>query len=1029
MSGRIWVAIAGASAALACGDDGGQLGDGGSLDDVRFVRMVDFGEVPVGLRVTETLNFFNQSIDPIPVAAVEPVSGVEGDGYRFEIGRTGDFDIEVGSPTPLEFAFQASQSVSATAVVRVVLESGETAEITLQAATADALAITPDSVEFGPVTVGWPAEANLTIRNLLQRPVPVFVETSNGKATPTVVEGLGRFDIDTAVSSGRLVSANPLGPREEIQLRIAYAPDPQGPPRDRATWQVGACPDLSLCGLTVPLNGSPIDSVMECESEGQVLGGEVGITVGNLNVPETFSQSITCLVREDVIVDSLRVPLPSTSGFRAESQVTAGDMLLGGNSFSFELTFDPERVPPGTYTVDELRVQLRDPRNSSALAPVVIPIRGGHGRPLLAFERDPVDLQSVRLGTTRPDRITVTNEGPVPFTGRISLSPMVPEVFMEDAGRDLFIGADETISYRIEYTPLNVGALDVTATFESTDEQNPDTRFSVRVQGAGENLPPCTLEQTATSLDMGRSAEGVDNRGLVVLRNAGSTECVINGIRFAPGASDEIQLIDPPLGSETRLSGGESLTIEVRYQPESQLSPDAEAELEFYASAEPNARTVEVSGASTQVAVIPAPNFVDFRGSDLSCPRYTRQVTIMNGAGQFGALTSAEVVGLDAASFTVETPPLPTGIQSRPGGLPVVVTFQPQDQGLRSARLELTLNDSAVPFVVPLLGSAQVGGKVEESFTQSPYSESDVIFMIPFHLDRGDQDINAIYTLIGASYEAFIQPLRALGIDYRIGFLISRTDSWCGRSGLPDQPLDPGRHQGSCGYLSLGNGTVSRPNWRTLDVGEFPSEQDAWQTQWSRTVDGATSNQPLFAAYLSSHPDLRLWNGGLFRPNAQRHYVWVDNQDDSGAFNASEQGRWIRNVEGYARRNAVGATVIAGPRTSGCTNQTTLRDAEAAPRLRAAVAEIGGGPRTSICDNDFGGLLEGAAEGAAGIRRYHRLDRMPVVSSLRVFVDGVELPPQGYDVDASTPTVELLDPVARVAGADIRIEYTPVCSP
>lgn len=1026
----LWVA---SCALMACGGGAGtDLDPTDQLPELQFSREVDFGAVPVGLRVTETLQLFNQGTETV-TARLEPVSGFSENGFTFDAEPFElEFQIGPGNPTPIEFGFLAEQDVtSATAVARLVLpDTGESADIALTASTAVALAVEPTELAFGATTVGWPNQATLTIRNLLQRSVPVFVETNNGKATPTVLEGLGRFDIDAAVSGGRLARASPLEPGESVELDVSYAPDPQGPNRDRATWQIGACGNFDLCGITIPFSGVPIDEVITCTSDGAPIGGDVGIVIGNLNPPETYSQAVTCAVREDLILDNVLGPLPTQSGIRIEIDVEDGSLLEAGSSFDFVVDFEPESVPPGTDTDDVIEVQIRDPRNSSALPGISIPIQAGHGRPALTFDRERLDFQTVRLGTTRPDRLVVTNSGPVPFTGRLSLSPELTSVSAQDAGRELFLDANETRAYPIEFTPTNSGSISGTATFESTTDRDPDLVFELPIEGEAENLPPCSLEQSTDTLDMGRSASGVDNRAFVVLTNTGNNQCVVNGIRFAPGSSSQIGLVQPDLGSQLRLAPGENLLLELSHRTPFSGTTVQTAELDFYTSGDPSARSVSISASRSTAPILMAPHQVDFRGGVDACGRYEVELDILNGASQFTVLQNLEVTGPDAQFFEVTTPfNLPIGVSGRPGALPVQVSFLPQgDSALRSAQLELTLNDATAPFVVPLLGSVEPSGRVTSSFVQSPHPRTDVYFVLPVHLDEGGQDYAAMMDLLSLNYGAFIAPLQQAGIDYRIGFITGRIDTWCGSAGLPLGPFDPMRHDGRCGYLSVGYANTFQSNWRSIEPGDLPSPEEIWSIQTDRDPEFNRFDRLLFSAYLSAHPDVRDWNAEMFREDSTRHYVFVSNQDDGDFLPPEQIAPLLRHATGYPGRNDTGVTLITGPRDMSCTNQATIREATDGNRFHRAADVMGGGPRQSVCESDWGRLLEGAAEGALGIRRFHRLDRTPDPATVEVSVDGIQLGTAGFAVDADAQTVELIEPSALVPGAEIDIVYRPRCA-
>jgi hypothetical protein len=1027
---------------LACGDDGGGDGPGmvggNLLVNLDFPDVIEFGAVPVGLRVTESLEISNRGTQPIEVERLEAVSGFEEAGYRFELGDTGPFDVPLGNPTPVEIGFEATGEVSgAEAVARLVLANGESAEITLTARTDQALLVEPTEFEFGETTVGWPAEGTLTIRNLLARPVPVFVQTRDGSASATQIQGVGRFDIDTAVSQNRLSGGNPLGAGQEIELRVVYSADAQGAARDVAEWDLGPCPDFELCGTTVTFRGTPVADEITCSSDGMPIGGRPdemeppGFEIGNLNPPETFEQTITCEVRENLRIDNIVGPPRTASGIRIDADDVAGTEVEGGSSFAFTVRFDPSTVPPGTRTDDEIEIQVRDPRGNAERPPVLIPVGAGHGRPELSAEPASLDFQSVRLFSTRPDTLVVTNSGPVEFRGELSLEPASDEFSAADEGRETTIPAGATVALDLEFTPETPGTYETTAVLQSNTDRDPNARLEVALTGEGVNLLTCELEQSATELSFGRSAPDVDNRAFLVLRNTRSNDCILNGFRFAPDSSSEIELVSPQIREQVLLGGNEALVVEMRYRPTENGPSSASAELEFYSSADPAARAVDIEGSRSLTPLFVGPNVLDFRGSLSSCSTYGQRIEVFNGSSASVGVTDIEIVGADRSSFSLDPElNLPFNVSPRPDAGAFEVRFEPDGSNeVRAAALEITLSDAMEPYVVPLVAEARPVNRAVERFTQAPSNAVDVIVAVPDRQDvtAADRDVEALLDLIAANWEAFGGSLGDAGLDYRIGFITGVQDPFCFGSQLPADPTDALNHDGSCGYLSLGARGVFAERWKTIEPQEMGGEEFVWELQVDRAPPFPPSfTRPLFNMYLSAHPDVRDWNDEVFREDATVHWLVLDNQDAfANSEGAEEIARFLRYVRGSANRNRQGMSLIVGPPDQDCVNQTTIRNAGAAPNYYAAAGVLGGGPRQSVCQADLGLVLEAAAEGARGVRRFHPLPREPQMGSVDVRVDGMALGADDFAVDGRS--VELADPSARAAGAEIEIEYTPVC--
>lgn len=1023
--------------AVGCGGEGngnsngnGNGITGNDLEQLEFSRMLDFRGVPVGLRVTENLRISNLGTRTIRVDGIEEISGLSGTGYTFVIpaDRRSGFEIPAGTPTLVEFSFEAFGEVeSATAQVRIVLSTGETAEVTIQARTATALEITPLELAFGNTTVGWPGNEEITIRNLLDRPIPVYVQNMNGRAVPTKNRGEGIFDIEAALEGDQLANANPLLPMQEATVRVTYIPDSEVISEDTATWDLGPCPNLSLCGQRVRITGRPIQDVITCDTE--------SLDVGSLNPPQTFSSTVTCSIRERLIIENVRGPSLSATGIRITPKFEPGMQLDGDMEFQFVVSFDPSRVPVGTDTSDDIQVLIRDARDSSRLPTLRIPIRAANGRPVLSASPETLDFQTVRVDSIKPDFVTITNSGPVAFEGRVRLEPDVDSVFSTAFNEVISIPAGESRSYEFEYSPTTAGSLETKLVFTTSNDRDTDLRLEVPVVGTAQILLTCGLGPIPSALDFGRTAPGVEALEYVVLKNNQSSNCIVNGIRFSADSDPAFQVVSPAPRSEVVIPGNGALVIEVAYTPEVGSTGSASGTLEFYTSADPAFKEIPSSGQASLANVLALPNALDFRGGDSNCSGYELPLQIMNGTPGPLNVTNMEITGPGAIAFSLETNgSFPQSLPNRGSFRSFAVVYEPQGPNdVSSALLEVRLDDGSVPFIIPLVGSASPNGTAVEAFEQQPATETRVLFTLPTHGSPGSMEM--FLDEMSNAYADFIQPIQDAGLDYRLGFITDEFPATCGNTTvLAEEPGDPAQHTGNCGYLSLGSGLSFREAWRTIDPMEMPDEDTAWRAQVNRDGLPATTTSPalrmLFQAF---HPALRTWNEDLFVADVPLHVVVVNNADDSSSNPPESMARFVRYARGYRNRNLQGMSLITGPENMSCTTDAMgmnpIQAANPAGRFHEAAAILGGGPRQSICGDDVGLLMSTAAEGARGIRRFHRLERAVQADSVTVRVDGSPIDAADFAVDVDTQTVELISVPARAAGAQVEIEYTPACLP
>ncbi|NJK88740.1 MAG: hypothetical protein HC923_04660 [Myxococcales bacterium] len=577
---RSWVGLAMGLAAFvaSCGEDSTSGGSGNVLDRLSFPVEINFGNVPIKLEVVESLTIRNESTTPVRLVAVRgPV--FESEDYELAVVNTLPFTIGTGTPSNLQFTFRARRPLTPVdAVALLEFEGGDIVEIRIKASTAEAVRVSSTSLDFGEVVVGRFRELELEITNQLVRPVPIYVETVGGRAAPTQVRGVGRFEIDSATNSdGRLSSAAPLGGGQTISVTIRYVPDPGFPGTDQATWRIGACPELDDdCSIEVSFRGEALGAPIGCAEPGSGVP-VTSIFFGNLNPPETSERVVRCTARAPVRLSALVTP-PSTSGVRVETTLARNPPLELEENDVIDVTFrfDPAQLGVGFDVPEDavLRLLLRDPATQVEIESVDIALDGGHGRPVLTSEPTSISLATTALGTTREASFRIRNDGPVSFSGRAELNPgpgVPAQVFsspLDGALVDLAAGAERDVTFL--FTPgSEISTREATFVFESTatsDPRNPNISLEVPIVAPAENVPPCNLTYSATNIAFGQSEARTENRAFLVLRNELSALCLVNSVRLSSNSSPEIQLVDPP--EELRLPSGGTAVIELAFTPE-----------------------------------------------------------------------------------------------------------------------------------------------------------------------------------------------------------------------------------------------------------------------------------------------------------------------------------------------------------------------------------------------------------------------------------------------------------------------------
>lgn len=1044
------VAVLAAGAGCGGDDDSGENPSDRLLDQLSFPSALIFGSVPIKLEVIEAIQIQNEGLVEAVITEIRTEGSFDTPDYAFDIKSPLPLEIGRGSPTPLQFSFRAEVPVSfATTQVTLVFSNGEEATVGLRAETDDALRVSASTLDFGEVLAGRPAELTLSVTNLLDRPVPIFAQTTGGRARPDVVRGIGRFEIDAAVNEdGRLSNAAPLAARGSVDIVVRYVPDPSAVEGDEATWRIGACPELEAdCSQQITMLGQPIPSPIACREAGSS-ERVTSIDFGNLNPPETESLTLECEVEAPVRLVNIGSPLSGT-GIRVETSLIDPPpvQLDVGELVTLDVTFDPSRLPAGMDVPEatELTLELRDPVNDGPFETIEIPIQGGHGRPELEITPLPVDFQSAAVGTRRPERVQVRNTAPIAFSGQLRVvdDPGVEAgTFTSDrAGGTVDLEPGESGTFDVDFVPslpegIKTGAL-IFETTEESDPRNPDFQIEVPLTGRSEDLPACEVFVSTESVELGRSVALTENRAFVAITNVDSDLCLVNGIRLGPGSDPELRLVDPP--TELRIPRDESRIIEVAYVSNRPVDSEdlvATGTLEMYVSSSPSFYELPISAEQSRVAFMRAPNIVDLRAGDSTCAAYRQTVSLLNADVLDLSVQSIELTGDDAFAFDLELPQEPPFVIAARRGrstFDVVLTPSLADGALLSAQIEVTLADTNQPFVIPVLAQAEDGSRFSERFVQGDFSEVDVVFVLPAHPNDFGENVQAVLAEAASTWTDFIDPIRDAGMDYHIGFITGVAGGTCGAT-IRSRPQSP-EHDGECGLLANGAvGVEYRDEWRVIDGSETaPPESFVFQEQIQKAPPSFFSDTLFEAAHLALHPEpVRDWNAEIHRPDALLHFVFLNNRDDDSIGSIDFYVESLRNARGYVRRFDTTASAIAGPEDDTCSNPT-IGLAQATPRIIDFLNRLGGGTVKSVCNPDWAAQMGEVGREATGIRKQVQLARPANASSVRVFVDGVELPelngPEiNWSYDSARRVIRFRDPRALDRGAEIEVTYRPVCS-
>lgn len=1013
---------------------------------VQVDNLIRFGEVPAFARVRETTLLIRTNAEPQRLLEFQEIEGFTGDGYRFALETTLQNLPLPAQPLSVEFSFEAQRELDGqvSARGRFVFESGQMAEIVLTARTAQALSVEPTELEFGTIITGLTEERSVTIRNLLSRSVPVYAQVDGGRAAVDPVEGVARFEVDAAVEgSGILASANPLAPGASVEVPFIFFADSATPNRDLATWRVGPCPSLDDCGTTITLRGEPLRAPIVCTGPGVVDGA---VDVGILNPPDDFQTVLNCEAQTPIRLDSV-IPPGFDTGFSIFTETVTPRTLAQGDSFDIELSFDPTDLPPGDDAENaDIELRIANVVSMTELAPVRIPLAGGHGFPVLSTSADLLEYRSVRSGDQKVLRLRIRNDGPVTFEGLAEL-PNGSDYSVEVPLLEIEPGAVQEIE--VAFAPTMNGERSETLRIANRDERLDQAELvvdlEVQLRGTGVDLPACTLALSAAAFDFGRIIRDQEARSVLALENSSGEDCIINGIELSLDTAPEFFLVSPSDPAfEARLAPGEALEIELGVRSDREVDDagqDLVGSISAYTSSTFGSRSFELRANQRLQPVVAQPNFADLRNGTDQCPSYEVPVDLLNGSDVNVTVTGASLAGVDADHFTLQVPTPPFDVESLTSArFDVAYLPNEADPGLpSSAELRITLGDAEMnPIIVPLVGRA-ADQPVVEHFTQVEPNAA-VAFAVPAYRSFAGQQVDSLQNEWINAFDEFYAIFSDQGVDHRFGWLTEPTlDPRVPPPGTPNQcfssfsfsvPADIFNHDGRCGLFANGSINQHLSNWVAVEPNETPSVRAAWAAQFAKGDRSFETNRILRSVAASVRPLQRGWNAEVYDQADYRHFVLTQIRDDqSSDVDPVFLADFIRAARGAPRFQSVGASTLVGDQNLECGSIAGLT--EATPRLRDFADRMAGGLNYSLCSVS---PVEGAAaigEESAGLRRRIRLSRRASTPSLRVFADGVEVPQGGLEVgwayDPGLQTLNLQAESLLTPGTEVEVQYTPAC--
>lgn len=280
-------------------------------------------------------------------------------------------------------------------------------------------------------------------------------------------------------------------------------------------------------------------------------------------------------------------------------------------------------------------------------------------------------------------------------------------------------------------------------------------------------------------------------------------------------------------------------------------------------------------------------------------------------------------------------------------------------------------------------------------------SEVDVLWVVDT-----SASMKTHQNLLASQVPLFIEGLNATGLDYQIGVTTMDMSS-----------------SGARGRLLAQVGTPrvlkkSTPNLVGLLAGRIKAGEDGSPVERGREA-------MLEALRLSTAGGA---NEGFLRPNSLLNVIFLTNEEDQSdnAVNYVEALDFIKPLLPFGDRSWLAHFMGVIPDDSAC---KTAEWGFASPGLRYMdLATSSAGSKESICDADFKRALTNVRSRVLEVLTDFPLDREPKIETIRVFVDGVEIPKSetnGWSYRLAANAIRFHGAAIPKAGSRIKVDFDP----
>lgn len=535
---------------------------------------------------------------------------------------------------------------------------------------------------------------------------------------------------------------------------------------------------------------------------------------------------------------------------------------------------------------------------------------------------------------------------------------------------------------------------------------------TLKVRGSGKVFSPCRYTVGPASVEFGRVPVGSEVALGVALRNTGSTDCYLAGLRLAEGSD---AAFDSDRVEGQVLAPGQRAVLHARFKPQAEGSASGLAE-GWVNHPSSGHVLVELRGEGVQGCFSVQPTQLDFGVTRLACGPREREVLVYNQCSEPMPLQEIIAEGDKAEFSLLHGLALPANLPAG-GSVHMKVTYTPRDDGEDNAALRFDTG-SGLPYTVGLRGLGESRSERTDRFVQKSQAQVDVLFVVDNSGSMQDEQQN-----LGQNLAAFLSHAQATGVDYHIAVtttgLESSKSNWSACPG--------GADGGENGRFFPVNGTSPRiitPS--TPSAGAvFATNTNVGVCHWNEQgLEGMYRALSAPLVYSVDDPTTAQsldGNAGFLREEARLAVIAISDEEDFSPRAVSFYETFLKALKGGDLSRVLFSAVVTTEETGRCSGGSS------AGSRYMQLARDTGGVVESICTPDWARSLERLSESTFGLNRSFKLgEPLEDPARLSVRVDGVEVK-TGWTYDAGTHSVLFAPEAVPAPGAIVEITYPVAC--